>query len=136
MITKIRKRDGREIYFAPEKITRAIFLAASKVAEDEGQVADYATAEQLTDQVVNYLNRHYQDEMPNVEEIQDAVVKILIECGHAKTSEAYILYRAERTRIRNMKTRLMQSIKEITFSDSKDADVKRENANIDGNTAH
>ena len=45
---KIRKRDGREIYFAPEKITRAIFLAASKVAEDEGQVADYATAEQLT----------------------------------------------------------------------------------------
>lgn len=70
-----------------------------------------------------------------MEEIQDAVVKILIECGHAKTSEAYILYRAERTRIRNMKTRLMQSIKEITFSDSKDADVKRENANIDGNTA-
>ena len=135
MITKIRKRDGREIYFAPEKITRAIFLAASKVAEDEGQVADYATAEQLTDQVVNYLNRHYQDEIPNVEEIQDAVVKILIECGHAKTSEAYILYRAERTRIRNMKSRLMQSIKEITFSDSKDADVKRENANIDGNTA-
>lgn len=135
MIAKIRKRDGREIYFAPEKITRAIFLAASKVAEDEGQVADYATAEQLTDQVVNYLNRHYQDEIPNVEEIQDAVVKILIECGHAKTSEAYILYRAERTRIRNMKSRLMQSIKEITFSDSKDADVKRENANIDGNTA-
>ena len=74
MITKIRKRDGREIYFAPEKITRAIFLAASKVAEDEGQVADYATAEQLTDQVVNYLNRHFQDEIPNVEEIQDAVV--------------------------------------------------------------
>ena len=135
MITKIRKRDGREIYFAPEKITRAIFLAASKVAEDEGQVANYATAEQLTDQVVNYLNRHYQDGIPTVEEIQDAVVKILIECGHAKTSEAYILYRAERSRIRNMKTRLMQSIREITFSDSKDADVKRENANIDGNTA-
>ena len=73
MITKIRKRDGREIYFAPEKITRAIFLAASKVAEDEGQVANYATAEQLTDQVVNYLNRHYQDGIPTVEEIQDAV---------------------------------------------------------------
>ena len=64
-------RDGREIYFAPEKITRAIFLAASKVAEDEGQVANYATAEQLTDQVVNYLNRHYQDGIPTVEEIQD-----------------------------------------------------------------
>ena len=59
----------------------------------------------------------------------------MIETGHARTSEAYILYRAERTRIRSMKTRLMKSIEEITFADSNDADIKRENANIDGNTA-
>ncbi len=136
MLTTIRKRDGREIHFSPEKITRAIFLAASKVAEQEGMKADYHTAEKLTDQVVNYLESHYQGgREPGVEDIQDAVVKTLIENGHAKTSEAYILYRAERSKIRNMKTRLMKSIEEITFADSKDADVKRENANIDGNTA-
>ena len=136
MLTTIKKRDGREIHFSPEKITRAIFLAASKVAEDEGLKADYAMAEQLTQQVVHYLEARYQgEEEPGVEDIQDAVVKILIENGHAKTSEAYILYRAERSKIRNMKTRLMKSIEEITFADSKDADVKRENANIDGNTA-
>lgn len=136
MITTIKKRDGREIHFSPEKITRAIFLAASRVAEEEGSKADYETAERLTEQVVNYLEANFQGENePGVENIQDAVVKILIENGHAKTSEAYILYRAERSKIRNMKTRLMQSIEEITFSDSKDADVKRENANIDGNTA-
>lgn len=136
MITSIKKRDGREIHFSPEKITRAIFLAASRVAEDEGTKADYDTAEKLTDQVVHYLETSFQGkEEPGVEDVQDAVVKILIENGHAKTSEAYILYRAERSKIRNMKTRLMQSIEEITFSDSKDADVKRENANIDGNTA-
>lgn len=136
MITTIKKRDGREIHFSPEKITRAIFLAASRVAEEEGTKADYETAERLTEQVVHFLETHYQEsEEPGVEDIQDAVVKILIENGHAKTSEAYILYRAERSKIRNMKTRLMKSIEEITFSDSKDADVKRENANIDGNTA-
>lgn len=136
MITTIKKRDGREIHFSPEKITRAIFLAASRVAEEEGNKADYETAERLTDQVVHYLETHYQGaEEPGVEDIQDAVIKILIENGHAKTSEAYILYRAERSKIRNMKTRLMKSIEEITFADSKDADVKRENANIDGNTA-
>lgn len=136
MLTTIRKRDGREIHFSPEKITRAIFLAASKVAEQEGRKADYHTAEKLTDQVVSYLEAHYQNgQEPGVEDIQDAVVKTLIENGHAKTSEAYILYRAERSKIRNMKTRLMKSIEEITFADSKDADVKRENANIDGNTA-
>ncbi len=136
MLTTIKKRDGREIHFSPEKITRAIFLAASRVAEDEGTKANYAIAEQLTEQIVHYLESHYSNEQePGVEDIQDAVVKILIENGHAKTSEAYILYRAERSKIRNMKSRLMKSIEEITFADSKDADVKRENANIDGNTA-
>lgn len=135
MITTIKKRDGREIHFSPEKITRAIFLAADSVANDEGVKADYATAEELTQQVVGFLNNTYQKDVPTVEEVQDAVVKVLIENGHARTSEAYILYRAERSRIRNMKTRLMQSIEEITFADSNDADIKRENANIDGNTA-
>lgn len=136
MLTTIKKRDGREIHFSPEKITRAIFLAASRVAEEDGSKADYETAEQLTEQVVHFLEAHYNnDQEPGVEDVQDAVVKVLIENGHAKTSEAYILYRAERSKIRNMKTRLMKSIEEITFADSKDADVKRENANIDGNTA-
>ncbi|MEG0330495.1 MAG: anaerobic ribonucleoside triphosphate reductase [Longicatena sp.] len=135
MITVIKKRDGREIHFSPEKITRAIFLAASKVAQDDGSKADYETAEVLTQQVVGLLNNQYQENVPTVEEVQDAVVKVLIENGHAKTSEVYILYRAERSRIRNMKTRLMRSIEEITFSDSNEADIKRENANIDGDTA-
>ena len=135
MITTIKKRDGREIHFSPEKITRAIFLAADSVANEEGVKADYATADLLTQQVVGYLNNTYQSEIPTVEEVQDAVVKVLIENGHARTSEAYILYRAERSRIRNMKTRLMKSIEEITFADSNEADIKRENANIDGNTA-
>lgn len=135
MITTIKKRDGREIHFSPEKITRAIFLAADSVANEEGVKADYATSDLLTQQVVGYLNNTYQKEVPTVEEVQDAVVKVLIENGHARTSEAYILYRAERSRIRNMKTRLMKSIEEITFADSNEADIKRENANIDGNTA-
>ena len=43
MITTIKKRDGREIHFSPEKITRAIFLAADSVANEEGVKADYAT---------------------------------------------------------------------------------------------
>ncbi|NBK96650.1 MAG: anaerobic ribonucleoside triphosphate reductase [Erysipelotrichia bacterium] len=135
MITKIKKRDGREIHFAPEKIARAIYLAAERAAKDEGKEASYETAENIAEKVVGYLNKHYENEMPTVEDVQDAVIKILIETGHARTSELYILYRAERTRIRNMKTRLMQSIGELTFSDAKDSDMKRDNANIDGNTA-
>lgn len=135
MITKIRKRDGREDHFIPERITRAIYLAASRVAKEEGSEADYETAEYLTDRVVALLNKKFKNEVPSVEQVQDAVIKVLIEAGHAKTSEKYILYRQERSNIRNMKSRLMKSISEITFSDSNDSDTKRENANIDGNTA-
>ena len=96
MITSIKKRDGREIHFSPEKITRAIFLAASRVAQEEGSKADYETAEILTEKVVNLLNNTYQGTTPTVENVQDAVIKVLIETGHARTSEAYILYRADR----------------------------------------
>lgn len=135
MITQIRKRDGRLDHFVPERITRAIFLAANSVAKKEGKEADYQQAEYLTDRVVSILNKTYLLEVPTVEQVQDIVIKVLIETGHAKTSESYILYRAERNSIRDMKSRLMKSIKEITFSDSKESDLKRDNANIDGNTA-
>ncbi|MDF9825314.1 anaerobic ribonucleoside-triphosphate reductase [Breznakia sp. PF5-3] len=135
MIEKIQKRDGRVITFVPEKITRAIFLAASAIAKEDGVEADYELAERITDQVVGYLNSVYKHTVPSVEQVQDAVVRVLIETGYARTSEAYILYRSERSRIRNLKTRLMKSIEEITFSDAKDSDMKRDNANIDGNTA-
>ncbi|SHK54974.1 anaerobic ribonucleoside triphosphate reductase [Tepidibacter formicigenes] len=135
MIEKVKKRDGRIINFSKDKVTRAIFLAASEVAKKEGKLPDYSMAESLADEVIGLLNRRFIGQIPNVEDVQDAVVKTLIETGHAKTSEAYILYRAERSRIRNSKTRLMRAIKEITFLDANSADIKRENANIDGNTA-
>ena len=135
MIETVRKRDGRVIPFNSDRITRAIFLAASKVAERENSKAEYHLAELLTQDVIKLLNLRYANNTPGVEDIQDAVVKVLIEKGHAKTSEEYIVYRTERNRIRNSKSRLMKSIEQITFADADDADIKRENANIDGNTA-
>ncbi|MFS0784463.1 anaerobic ribonucleoside triphosphate reductase [Bacillus sp. 1P06AnD] len=135
MITEVSKRDGRIISFDPEKITRAIYKAAQQVAEKEGKEADYHLSEELMGYVVTLLNETYKEHVPTVEEIQDVVIKVLVEHGHAKTSEQYILYRAERSRIRDSKSRLMNAIKEITFLDADDADIKRENANIDGNTA-
>jgi len=71
----------------------------------------------------------------SVEEIQDLVEKELIECGHAQTAKAYILYRYERTRDREVKSNLMKIMNELTFDSAKDSDIKRENANIDGDTA-
>ncbi len=135
MIKEVSKRDGRIIPFNKQKITRAIYLAASQAAEKEGKAADYTRAEELAEAVVQLIDKRYAGCVPNVEDIQNLVVKTLIENGHAKTSEQYILYRSERSRIRDSKSRLMKTIKEITFLDADAADIKRENANIDGNTA-
>ena len=60
---------------------------------------------------------------------------LLIKHNYAKTAKEYITYRHERTSVREAKSRLMSTLEHITFQDSKESDVKRENANIDGDTA-
>ncbi|HEY8362092.1 MAG TPA: anaerobic ribonucleoside triphosphate reductase [Tissierellaceae bacterium] len=130
MITKIRKRDGREVPFNIEKIANAIFKAAQAVG---GQ--DYNTSMALAEKVTHILNEKFHGTIPGVEDIQDIVEKVLIESGHAKTAKEYILYRAERNRVREMNTRLMKVLEDLTFKESKDLDLKRENANINCDTA-
>lgn len=130
MITKIIKRDGREVPFNIEKIASAIFKAASVTGGK-----DYNTALSIAEEVVDYIESTLNKKIPTVEELQDAVEKVLIETGHARTAKEYILYRAERTRVREMNTRLMKIYEDLTFKDAKDNDLKRENANVDCDTA-
>ena len=130
MITKIRKRDGREAPFNIEKIANAIYKAAGVTGG-----RDYDTALKLAEKVVDYIEKKLDKKIPSVEEIQDAVEMILIDAGHARTAKEFILYRAERTRVREMNTRLMKVYEDLTFKDARDNDLKRENANIDGDTA-
>ena len=129
MITKIKKRDGRTASFDLEKITQAIYMAAQAIGG-----TDYETAEQLAKEVLSTLEAKGETE-PTVEQVQDTVEKVLIENGHARTAKEFILYRAERTRVRDMNTKLMKIYEDLTFKAEKDNDVKRENANIDGDTA-
>ncbi len=106
---EICKRDGRVVPFDASKITQAIFKAAKAVGGE-----DYSLAEGLTGEVVSFLQgQQFAGLLPTVEEIQDAVEKILIEKGHARTAKAYILYRAKRTRIREAKSELMDVVKDI-----------------------
>ena len=129
-IKQIIKRDGRTVDFDSNKIAEAIYKAAEVLGGK-----DHDTANFLAKQVELYLTEICHNEIPTVEQIQDAVEKILIENGHARTAKEFILYRAERTRVRDMNTRLMKTYEELTFKEAKDNDTKRENANIDGDTA-
>ncbi|ADG82986.1 anaerobic ribonucleoside triphosphate reductase [Thermincola potens] len=119
MFTSIKKRDGRVVDFNETKITDAIFKAAQAVGGEDRQIAM-----ELTLEVLKYLKQKYNGQLFSVEDVQDAVEKILIENGHAKTAKAYILYRAHRTRIREARSELMDAVQEIL------RETNRENANI------
>ena len=129
MIKEIIKRDGRKTPYQLDKITDAIFKAAQALGGN-----DRCTAQDLALQVEKRLEASGIT-TPTVEQIQDVVEKVLIDNGHTRTAKEYILYRSERTRVRDMKNGLMKTFEELTNCDAEDNDIKRENANIDGNTA-
>ncbi|MEA4888081.1 MAG: anaerobic ribonucleoside triphosphate reductase [Clostridiaceae bacterium] len=137
MITRVIKRDGREASYNIEKIANAIYKALEASAEinpqDAGLKRD-ALSMDLAGKVAEYLDLT-ADRVPHIEDIQDMVERVLMEAGYPETAKRYILYRAERTRVREMNTRLMQTYHDITNHDSRQSDIKRENANIDGDTA-
>ncbi len=98
-IKSVVKRDGSIVDFTPQRITNAIYRAAVAVGG-----RDKSTAENLTEQVVALLREQTpKGETPTVEQIQDLVEKVLIENGHARVAKAYILYRAERARLREQR---------------------------------
>ena len=129
-IEKLKKRDGRLVSFDKEKIASAIakaFEATYKPGQED-------VAKALAEEVLSILEVEGAA-APEVEHIQDLVEKVLMDNGYIQTAKAYILYRNERSRVREMNTRLMKTYEDITFSDAVDSDVKRENANINGDTA-
>ena len=130
MITSIMKRDGRVVLYDAGKIASAILKALEAAGE-----GDAAEAARVANRVERELALECGANTPRIEQIQDLVERQLMECGHDEAAKRYILYRANRTRIREANSQLMKTIDEITNVDARLSDMKRDNANIDGNTA-
>ncbi len=130
MIQSIIKRDGRVVLYDQNKIAAAILRSLE--ASGDGNAADAA---RVANDVQNELERRFASQAPNIEAIQDTVERQLMNHGFSAAAKAYILYRANRTRAREANTSLMKTIDEITNIDARVSDMKRDNANIDGNTA-
>lgn len=125
MSEKIFKRDGREVDFIPSKITAVIkkaFAVTGESAEPELE------AQELT---LSVLRRIKEEKLavPTVEQIQDLVEKSLMTAGRYETAKAYILYRHERTKIRERKSDLMETVAELS------QETSRENANVGGSAS-
>ena len=130
MFSKIVKRDGREVDYDLSKITAAIEKAMNAAGR-----RNHDECERLAEMVQNRLIDKYGTESPSVENIQDNVEAVLMDNGYSFVAKKYILYRSDRTRRREMNSSLMKIYDELTFSDAGDSDMKRDNANIDGDTA-
>ena len=129
MSKEIKKRNGTITEFHSQKIRSAIYKANQAVqTEPMGE----KELEFLTEQITLKFGVY---DLPSVEDVQDAVEEILIEQGYAKTAKAYILYRADHAKLRHAEDSLMDIYKQLTYRDAKDIDLKRENANIDSDTA-
>ena len=128
MIQKITKRNGQTVPFDSVKILNAISKANKAVEDEKMTTTDLLF---LTEKVCDRL----EGEGCTVEQVQDKVEDVLIHYDYKRTAKAYILYRNEHTKIRNSQADLMDIYKKLTYSDAKDEDIKRENANIDGDTA-
>ena len=130
MVKEIVKRDGRIVVFDENKIENAILKAMNAVG-----ASDIKRARKLTEEVEKAIDESYITTRPTVEEIQDIVETILMKKGQAEVAKAYIFYRENRNRRRLLNSDLMKTIDKISNTDAKDSDLKRENANIDADTA-
>ena len=123
MFSQIRKRDGRIVKFDPEKITNAIAKAGAATEEYNS-----GTARRLMIKVLA-LAEQVLGEVPSVEEIQDIVEETLLQSPYRKTAKAYIIYRDQHARLREVVNKM-----EVDLVDQylQKADWKiNENSNMD-----
>ena len=130
MVQYIIKRNGDKVPFDAKKIRNAIFKANIRIATERMSDEDL---DALTKAVIEEFDS--AQNIPTVEQIQDVVEENLIAADYAKTAKAYILYRAEHQRVREMDDELVKIYQDLTFKPSEDADLKRENANINADSA-
>ncbi len=123
---KIKKRDGRIVAFDKNKIVNAIWAAAQAVGGTDKEMSNA-----LANKVILKIAEKFKEKTPSVEDVQDAVEQVLIENGHATTAKAYILYRQQHAKIREIKSVFVDVQETMSeYLDQKDWRVK-ENSNED-----
>lgn len=120
-MTKVIKRDGRKVDFDRNKIIKAVLAAFDDV---DGEITPEAKRKATV--ITNHIESLNKKSM-NVEDIQDIIETMLMDGKRKDVARAFVIYRNDRTRVREQNTNLMKSIKEkLTASN-----VQNQNANID-----
>ena len=133
MLSKVIKRDGRRPDWNPEKVSNAL----RKAMVASGEKFTEENIEHLTERAVEECTKECEKagkKMIKVETIQNILEDLLMTHGFTKAAKEFILYRDDRTRVRETKSAIFTTIKEITESDLKSCNILRDNANEAGAT--
>ncbi len=123
----IVKRNGQREKFSAGKIEKALYKALKYSEEGREEDAHLVLTEVLKETAVRGLN--------TVEDIQDAAEEALFKKGYFKAARSFIIYREHRRKMRESEPELMEIYEDLTLRDSKESDTKRENANINADSA-
>ena len=125
-ITKVVKRSGRVVAFEKEKVAKAV--AKALAATGEGGTND---AGRVADKVVQLLNKNYKEGyVPQIEEVQDMVERVLMVLDFEETAKSYILYREQHRKMREAEESLNEAVSLVDkYIQEIDWKVK-ENANM------
>lgn len=121
MINTVIKRDGREKRFNPNNIHSAIekaFIGVDGVVSDDAEI--------IINRIVNQISELNKDKI-SVEEIQNMIENKLMQSSRKDVAKAYILYRNERTKVRERNSQLIKSVSEKLMA----TNVQNQNANVD-----
>ena len=102
MITKIRKRDGRRADYDISKIENAIAKAMMSIGD--GEIKDCKKMARIAEL---YLTERFPETVPSVEDIQDVVESVLMKNGYEDVAKAYIIYRKDHEKVRNIANTMM-----------------------------
>lgn len=125
-ITRIIKRSGKVVPFNEEKITKATLKAFGETGE-----GDLKDAQNVTKKVVQLINKNFKKGyVPEIEEVQDTVEKVLMILDFNETAKSYILYRDQHSKVRETEEVLDEAVTLVDkYIDESDWRVK-ENSNM------
>lgn len=121
---EIKKRDNRLVKFNAEKITNAVARAGAATGE-----FDVTTARKLTIKILNLAEKLFDGKIMTVEEIQDIVEEVLLSSPYRKTAKAYIIYRDQHARLREITNKMEVDLVD-QYLKKKDWKIN-ENSNMD-----
>lgn len=125
----VQKRDGRIVVFSIDKIINALRQAFNAIKQD----IDDEHLLNISEKILRRIKKEIKDNQISVEQIQDVVEDTLIKQKEFEAAKEYIRYRTKRTQIRDANNDLMNLYNDIYFKSAEEIDLKRSNANINGN---